>query len=128
MRGGRRRANKIEVPADGLPVPLAAAPCLGRTPQSRVTGPVGEPFVRQGRMINSLYLLVVKRLLGREVKCPDKATAERIARAHCNTHQLNWIEPVVITDDITEWYVMTNARCRGGNVNIRILKRTGEVT
>jgi hypothetical protein len=57
-----------------------------------------------------------------------------VARAAVNSEGWPWAEPVMIQRYRTwplfgrlRWHVMTNASCRGGNVNIHIDDRTASV-
>ncbi len=50
-----------------------------------------------------------------------------LARAECDARGWPWREPVHVARGLGSYHVMTNARSRGGNVNIRIGVASGQV-
>jgi hypothetical protein len=58
----------------------------------------------------------------------SRQEAEAIARTECLNRGWPWIEPVRVNEGLTHFHVMTNTRCRGGNVNLRVNVSTGEVS
>jgi len=50
------------------------------------------------------------------------------AKDACVAGGLAWEEPVVVSEGLKVFHVMTNAKHRGGNVNIRIDAQSGHVT
>ncbi|MGC4068859.1 MAG: hypothetical protein QM784_30290 [Polyangiaceae bacterium] len=50
-----------------------------------------------------------------------------IARAHAESRNWPWEEPVVVQMGLFTAHVMTNSEYRGGNVNVWISHQTGEV-
>lgn len=62
---------------------------------------------------------VVKRLTAEE--------ARQIAREECERRAWPWIEPISVQRSLGSFHIMTNAHQRGGNVNIWVDARSGEV-
>jgi hypothetical protein len=55
----------------------------------------------------------------------DRALA--IARAECDSRGWPWVDPIHVSQGPFAFHVMTNARSRGGNVNIHIRRSDGHV-
>jgi hypothetical protein len=72
-------------------------------------------------------IAVLRSLLGLSGEGISKEHALETARARCAQEGWPWVEPVRVNVDLREYHVMTNAEMRGGNVNIRIDRRSGEV-
>lgn len=53
--------------------------------------------------------------------------ARAIAREECERREWPWSEPVHVQRHLRTLHVMTNASHRGGNVNVWIDARSGEV-
>lgn len=58
----------------------------------------------------------------------SRQEAEDIARAECARRGWPWQEPVHVGELVWEYHFMTNARHTGGNVNIWVHRRDGDVT
>jgi hypothetical protein len=70
---------------------------------------------------------ILRKLLGRSAAQISKARAVEVARSRCEQEGWPWIEPIHVNEELWAYHVMTNARNRGGNVNIRVDRQTGEV-
>jgi hypothetical protein len=55
-------------------------------------------------------------------------TALKAARSECERRGWPWEEPVRIEQGLSEYFIRTNLRSRGGNASIRIDANTGAVT
>ena len=58
----------------------------------------------------------------------DAATARQIARAECSRRGWPFVEPVRVYERLRDFRVWTNARARGGNVEIVVRASDGAVT
>jgi hypothetical protein len=65
-------------------------------------------------------LLGIQQVVGRE-------TAVAAAKEECLAHGWPWEEPIHVSEGLLEYRIMTNARMRGGNVNVRVRCRDGRV-
>lgn len=78
---------------------------------------------------------VLEKALGMEEEPPRLTEAEvlGIARMTAQEQAWPWEDPVSVTYTPGSrrkggrWHIMTNARCRGGNVNVHISDKTGAV-
>ncbi len=57
----------------------------------------------------------------------SEASAVEIAKRVCAENGWQWREPIAISEGLRRYRIMTNALCRGGNVNISIDASTGRV-
>lgn len=53
--------------------------------------------------------------------------ALELAHAYCLEKNWPWYGKIDIRSEGSKWSIMTNSENLGGNVNIRISKRTGEI-
>jgi hypothetical protein len=58
----------------------------------------------------------------------DRNEALAVARDEVERRGLWWVEPVIIRFGIRHYRIWTNANSRGGNVAIRVNRKSGEVT
>jgi hypothetical protein len=63
----------------------------------------------------------VRQVIGRE-------RALEIAKDECSRRGWPWIEPVDFQEGLLEYAIRTNARNRGGNVNLRVRCADGRVS
>jgi len=70
---------------------------------------------------------ILRDLLGLSGGHISKEDALEIARIRCQEEGWPWIEPVHVITGFRAYRIMTNAQMRGGNVFMRVDRRTGEV-
>lgn len=70
---------------------------------------------------------MLRKLLGLSGEGISKDYAIEIARARCQQEGWPWIEPVHVIAGFRVYRIMTNAGMRGGNVFVRVDRRTGEI-
>lgn len=73
---------------------------------------------------------LVIRLARRILRVTPTATrddAMRIARDHCAGVGWPWRLPVHVEEGVFEYYFMSNAEMKGGNVNIRVRVTDGKI-
>jgi hypothetical protein len=58
----------------------------------------------------------------------DRNQALAVARDEVERQGLWWVEPVIVHFGIWNYRIWTNANSRGGNVAIRVNRRSGQVT
>ncbi|WP_328470143.1 hypothetical protein OHA21_03750 [Actinoplanes sp. NBC_00393] len=58
----------------------------------------------------------------------DRDQAVELARAEVERSGLPWLEPVTVSWGLFRYEVLTNTSFRGGNVIVRVNRRSGKAT
>ena len=82
----------------------------------------------RGALTNcSMMIKLLRRIIFLAEAQITAEDAKEIARAECEARGWPWIEPVRVSEGLTQFYVVTNVESRGGNVNIRVSATSGDV-